>query len=95
MSFKIVPTRGGDLQITGRFDAAQVEPARKILWHLKESTRVDLSKLEYISSAGIGVLVEAFSRLKSAGHTMQLVNANSMVRSVFKLTGLDRVIPLE
>jgi anti-anti-sigma factor len=95
MSFKIVPTSTGNLQLTGRFDAAQVEPSRKVLWHLKESTRVDLSKLEYISSAGVGVLVEAFSRLKAAGHTMTLVNPNNMVRSVFKLTGLDRVIPVE
>ncbi|MDZ4804224.1 MAG: STAS domain-containing protein [Candidatus Eisenbacteria bacterium] len=95
MPLKISPVQDGNIRLSGRFDAAEVEKAKKILWELKGSTRVDLADLEYISSAGIGVVVEAFSRLKAAGHTMTLTNLNRSVRSVFSLTGLDRVLVIE
>jgi len=95
MPLKISPTQDGSLRLSGRFDAAEVDKAKKVLWDLKGPTRVDLADLEYISSAGIGVLVEAFSKLKAGGHTMTLVNLNRSVRSVFSLTGLDRVLVIE
>ena len=55
----------------------------------------DLADLEYISSAGIRVLLAAYKRMKKADGTLTLINANDMVREVFELTGLYRVITVE
>lgn len=55
----------------------------------------DFSELEYISSAGIRVLLAAYKRLKKAEGTLTVINANDMVREVFELTGLYKVITTE
>ena len=52
---------------------------------------VDLEKLEYISSAGLRVLVTL--RMKMSEHqSMSIKNVQPSVRSVFDLTGLTRYL---
>ena len=95
MKFKIVNDGHGSVELHGRFDASQAPDAKKVLWELNSPTRVDMGSLEYISSAGIGVLVEAVRRLKDKGHEMRFTNLTPSVRNVLTLTGLIHVLTIE
>jgi anti-sigma B factor antagonist len=55
----------------------------------------DLTALEYISSAGLRVLITAQKAMMACGGKMTVAHANEMVRGVFKITGLDSVFALE
>ena len=48
---------------------------------------IDMEKAEYISSAGIRVILAAYDELETKGG-IRLVNCSSMVREIFEMTGL-------
>ena len=54
----------------------------------------DFEKLEYISSAGLRVLL-AIERMMSDQGTMKVINANEIVREVFEVTGFSDIITVE
>lgn len=95
MSFELVQIEPGKVALRGRLDAAAAEQADRQLKACPGPLALDCSQLDYISSAGIGVLIETFKRLKQSGHTMTLVNLLPRVRSVFSYAGLDRVLTIE
>jgi len=84
----------GKVYLSGRFDASQRDKAHDALSTLKGPVVLDLSRLEYISSAGIGVLVATLKRLHESGETLTLANLSERVRTVFQLSGLDRVFTI-
>ena len=53
-----------------------------------------MSKLEYISSAGLRVLLQAFRSMKMGG-VMRIINANEVTRKVFEVTGFDEYFTIE
>lgn len=83
------------VRLSGRLDAAQADRALAALSPLSGALTLDLTGLEYISSAGLGVVVQTYKRLVAAGGSLRLVNLEPRVRNVFSLSGLDRVIPVE
>lgn len=56
-----------------------------------ENLVFDFSKLNYISSAGIRVLLVAQDMVGETG-TMKIANANELVQTAFVLTGLDELL---
>jgi len=84
-----------EIVLKGRFDAAQVPAARKFLEQVSESRVVDFGRLDYISSAGLGVLLRVQKRLKSGGKGLTLVGLNNHIRDVFRYAGLDQVFKIE
>ncbi len=85
----------GEVVFSGRFDAAQTAGAKSVLAEITASRVVDCSNLEYISSAGLGVLLMTQKRLKAAGGELSLVNVNHHIRDVFRYSGLDQVFKIE
>lgn len=83
------------VRLVGRLDASQAEAATEALRRLKGPAVADFSELDYISSAGIGVILETYKRLHDSGHTLRLTNLNPRIRSVFGYAGLDRVLCIE
>ena len=57
--FDIREGENKELILAGRFDASQVERARGVFLSLNEGKIVDFAQLDYISSAGLGVLLAA------------------------------------
>ena len=55
---------------------------------------IDLSGVEYISSAGLRVLVAADKLATSRGGSMRLLHPNSEVYDVFDMTGLIDVFTI-
>ncbi|TVR78433.1 MAG: anti-sigma factor antagonist [Chitinophagaceae bacterium] len=52
---------------------------------------VNCEKLEYISSAGLGVFISHFEDIKEKGGFIVFCNLNNSVQSVFEILGLDQV----
>ena len=56
---------------------------------------VDLQKVTYIDSSGLGVLVGAHRRLKAEGRSLVLRIADAEMIKLLAITGLDQVFAIE
>lgn len=54
----------------------------------------DFEKLEYISSAGLRVLLSTQKKMNKQG-TMVIVNANDDIKDVFDVTGFSDILTIE
>ncbi len=84
-----------EICLTGRFDASQVDKAKSVFSTIDGSKTVDFNELDYISSAGLGVLLMTQKRLKDNGHQLILKNMNKHIREVFKYAGFDMIFQIE
>ena len=55
----------------------------------------DFDGLEYISSAGLRVLMTAHKAMAAVGGGVKVLRPNAMVRGVLEITGLDSVFVIE
>ena len=85
----------GLARLRGRFDAAESERALATLETLSGPLTLDCAELEYISSAGISVIVETYKRLSAQGSRLSLVGMTPRVRNVFAYAGLDKVLDIK
>ncbi|QWC85522.1 STAS domain-containing protein [Nocardioidaceae bacterium] len=53
---------------------------------------VDLSTTDFVDSSGLGALVGGLKSARQAGGDLRLAGAGEQVRSVLRLTNLDRVL---
>jgi len=86
---------GNAVIVSGRLDASQAGKAGKVLDTLASSAEIDVSGLEYISSAGIGVLVKTQLRLQATGHTLKLIKLQPRVKAVFHFAGLEEFFGID
>jgi len=84
----------GRVSLSGRFDAAQVEKARMVFDKVTDTTVVDFGSLDYISSAGLGILLMTQRRLREAGKGLKLINMNKHIRDVFQYAGFDKIFEI-
>ena len=56
---------------------------------------MNFSDLDYISSMGLGVLLEAQQRLQSKGHALRLTGMKSHTPLVFELAGFDAIFEID
>lgn len=92
--FEIETGPGGEILLSGRLDATQVEKARDVLLALEESRTVDFARLEYIASAGLGVLLATQKMLGSKGCSIRLVNLNNHIKDVLHFSGFDQIFEI-
>ena len=93
--FSISVNEKATILLTGSLDAAQFDRAREIFSGLEDSALVDFQNLDYISSAGLGILLATQQRLKKGGKAIKLVHMNRMVRDVFKIARFDLIFEIE
>ena len=85
----------GIVVISGRLDAAQSPAAQAFLDALNGLVTLDCRKLEYISSAGLGVLLKTQKRLMAGNGKLRLAGVNRHVRDVFQYSGFDKIFEIE
>ena len=90
---------GGHLEIAleGRLDTLTApELERELNRDLDgaDSLTLDFSKLDYISSAGLRVLLSAHKALSGKGG-MKVTNVNEIVSEVFEVTGFADILTIE
>lgn len=86
---------GGQVVFSGRLDAAQCAKAQSFLDVAADPAVFDFSGLEYVSSAGLGVLLKAHKRLLAGGGRLRLVNVNNHIYDVFRYSGFDQVFDVQ
>lgn len=84
----------GQLRLIGRLDASQAAYAESQMRRLQGAVTVDLSKLDYISSAGLALFIRLHQRLNTAGGSLVLVGASEHIRDIFRLARLDQLFTL-
>jgi anti-sigma B factor antagonist len=52
---------------------------------------LDLSELNSINSAGLGILIGILNKVKTKNGTMKILNINERIINIFKITKLDLV----
>ena len=85
------------LALVGRLDtvtAPELEAALKDSLEGVAALVLDLKDLEYVSSAGLRVLLAAQKMMREQG-TMKLTNVNETVMEVFELTGFSQILTIE
>lgn len=93
--FEIKRGEKGEVVLSGRFDAAQAESAREVFASIREGVDVDFRDLDYISSMGLGVLLEAQKRLRSANAGgLRLVNVNKHILDILEYSGFSRLFEI-
>jgi anti-sigma B factor antagonist len=85
----------GVVMITGRLDAAEAAAAQSFLDATKGTVTLDCSGLEYISSAGLGVLLKTQKRLLAAGGKLRLTGVNRHLQDIFRYSGFDQIFEIE
>lgn len=85
----------GRIRLAGRFDASQEQKARQVFSRVVGSCTVSFEQLDYISSAGLSVLLDTQRRLGRDGHALQLVDMRPPIRNVFAIAGFDAVFEIE
>ena len=83
--------------ISGRLDtftAPQLEEALEGALEGVKELEFDLRDLEYISSAGLRVLLSNHKKMEAAEGSFAVSNLNEMVKEVFGLTGFDEILTI-
>jgi anti-sigma B factor antagonist len=86
---------GGVVVIAGRLDAAQAPAAQTFLDAVQGPVTLDCSGLEYISSAGLGVLLKTQKRLLASGGKLKLTGVNRHLQDIFRYSGFDQIFEIE
>jgi len=80
--------------LKGRLDAAQCEKALQFFDAVADPHVVDFGGLEYISSAGLGVLLKTQKRVMPTGRGLRLVNVNRHINDIFRYAGFDKIFEI-
>ena len=81
--------------VAGRLDASQAQGAQTFLDGVQGTVTLDCSRLEYISSAGLGVLLKTQKRLLASGGKLRLSGVSKHLRDIFGYSGFDQLFEIE
>ena len=59
------------------------------------SLTLDFTKLEYISSAGLRVLIATQKKLKQEDIPMTITNVNETINEIFRMSGFDKILEIK
>ena len=93
--FEINYSESGEIICRGRLDAAQSEKAESFMSSLESAGVVDFEHLEYISSAGLAILLKTQKRLSESGAALKIVNVNSHIYDIFRYSGFTAIFEIE
>ncbi len=85
------------IELEGRLDtvsAPQLEAELKSDLNGTEILIFDFSGLEYLSSAGLRVLLSAQKVMNRQGE-MKIKNVNSVIMDIFEITGFTEILTIE
>ncbi|MDX1960905.1 MAG: STAS domain-containing protein [Leptospiraceae bacterium] len=81
------------IEIHGKFDIENTEEFETLFQKQVDTSptvlAIDMNKLDYIDSSGIGTLIKSLNTLKNKKGQLILVGLKPMILNVFKLAKLD------
>ena len=87
------------IALEGRVDATNAAEAERKIFEIKNAnadkhTVVDAEGLEYISSAGLRVLLSAQKNMAKQG-SMKLIHVSDVIMEIFEVTGFVDILTIE
>lgn len=86
------------MTVRGRMDAITATEFDKeigvIIGNREKLIIIDLSGLDYISSAGLRSMLSASKTLKGEGGNIILTSLKDVVREVFEISGFSAILPI-
>ena len=93
--FDIEYGANGEVVCSGRLDAAQCEKAQLFMDGISGASILDFGNLDYISSAGLGILLKTQKRLSEGGDALKIINVNNHIYDVFRFSGFNAIFEIE
>ena len=87
-----------NMQVEGRVDTTTAPDLEKEITAATEKAEVvnlDCSKLIYISSAGLRVLLSAHKAMAKKGGRFELTNVGEDIMEIFSITGFSRILNIK
>lgn len=83
------------IRLEGRLDSDSAPILEKELTNLEEIHKLifDLEKLEYISSAGLRIILNCQKRLINQGEVI-IKNVNEEIKKILNITGFDNILTI-
>lgn len=87
------------LVLAGEIDAYTAPKLKEALLPITQKAGVtvivDLEKVDYLDSTGLGVFISALKSTKEYGSELKLLQLQDRVRRLFEITSLDSIITIE
>lgn len=88
-----------DIQLVGDVDiqssASLKEEINGMLNQVETDLMIDCESLSYIDSTGLGVLIGVLKRVKSVEKDITIVNAQTNIKKLLGITGLDKIFKIK
>ena len=83
------------MKIEGRIDTITSQDLEKeITSELDniDSLILDFKEVEYISSAGLRVLILTETKLKEKDNSLTIINVNEPIKEILRMSGIDKIL---
>jgi anti-sigma B factor antagonist len=86
------------VEVSGEIDVYTAPKLREQIAELVDAGRhdivVDMRRVEFLDSTGLGVLVGGLKRIRQHDGSMRLVCTQERILKIFRITGLTKVFPI-
>ena len=87
------------VEITEEIDHHVAEKIRRkvddeITRHMPRKTIFDFSRVTFMDSAGIGMIIGRYKMAKMLGGTLEMVNVSPSIRKIFEMSGVVKICPI-
>ena len=94
---KTIENEIATIQVEGRLDAVTASDLEAVLMESipgATALTLDLAGLEYISSAGLRVLLSAHKTMSDQDKKMTVINVNDAIMKIFDITGFSEILTI-
>ena len=97
MAFNTTYKNGNiEIQIIGDLDLEQLKQIKEELYKLANDNDcnliIDFSKVDYMDSSGVAVLIKLYKILNEKNKQIELINYNERIEKILSLSSLDELI---
>ncbi len=85
------------LRLSGRLETTTAPKLKEVVDHELEGVselRIDMKELEYVSSAGLRVLLAASKKMKEKEGAMVVCRVGDDIMEVFEITGFNEILDI-
>ena len=88
------------VEITEEIDHHVAEKLRRkvddeITRYMPRKTIFDFSRVSFMDSAGIGMLIGRYKMMKLIGGSLEIVNISETVKRILEMSGINKIIPIK
>lgn len=88
------------IEITEEIDHHTTEKIRRkmdneITRFMPRKVVFDFSKVSFMDSAGIGLLIGRYKLVKMLGGMIEIINASNTVKKILEMSGIIKIIPIK